>query len=570
MKLIRNLSISKKLMITFFIVLIINLITGYQGIIGVKKVNSNISKMYELDLRGINVINRLKASLATNKANILLIINPANKDDSISIANEIARNKTANQVYIDSYREIISGTTERSGFSKLEEPLKKYSEYSDKIVQLAMAEKYDEAVKVYEEFVKNERSMIYILDDQIDLNGQLARKDYESSNQIYKNTVNSLIIFISLAALVGVILAVFLSKLISKQLGNILKFAIAVGDGDLTQKLNFMSNDEIGKVGIAISKSMNNIKELITKISTNTEKLGEISEELSGTTEEVYSKMDVAKQFTEEIFNGSEQLSSTTENINSSIEELSSNISRLAFKAKESNEAGKEIQQRAVETKERVVCALEGTKKIYEEKNKKILNAIEGGKVVEEILHMAESIANISEQTNLLALNASIEAARAGEHGRGFAVVAEEVRKLAEESSATVTNIQAVIREVKNAFSQLSENTKEVLNFIENNVNPEYEMFMDTMVQYEKDAKNMNSMANETNLATDAISRFIEETTKSVKSVAVTTKKSVSNTEEITEIIKEVYLAIEGITKTTQTQSELSESLSEIVQKFKI
>lgn len=570
MKLIRNLSISKKLMITFFIVLIINLITGYQGLIGVKKVNSNISKMYELDLRGINVINRLKASLATNKANILLIINPANKDDSISIANEITNNKTANGVYIDSYKEIISGTTERAGFSKLEEPLKKYSEYSDNIVKLARAGQYDEAAKVYEEFVKNERSMIYILDDQIDLNGQLARKDYEGSNDIYQTTVNSLTIFISLSALACVILAVFLSKLISKQLGNILKFATAVGDGDLTQKLNFMSNDEIGKVGVAISKSMDNIKELITKISSNTEKLGEISQELSGTTEEVYSKMDVAKQFTEEIFSGSEQLSGTTENINSSIEELSSNITRLAFKAKESNEAGKEIQQRAVETKDRVVFALEGTKKIYEEKNKKILSAIEEGKVVEEILHMAESIANISEQTNLLALNASIEAARAGEHGRGFAVVADEVRKLAEESSATVTNIQAVIREVKYAFSQLSENTKEVLNFIENNVNPEYEMFMDTMVQYEKDAKNMNSMANETNLATDAISRFIEETTKSVKSVAATTKQSVSNTEEINETIKEVYLAIEGITKTAQTQSELSESLSQIVQKFKI
>ena len=202
-------------------------------------------------------------------------------------------------------------------------------------------------------------------------------------------------------------------------------------------------------------------------------------------------------------------------------------------------------KERAIEVKNNGIISIEETRKLYNEKKKKGLRAIEDGKIVENIKVMADTISSISEQTNMLALNAAIEAARAGEQGKGFAVVAEEVRKLAEQSSLAVSNIQDTIVKVQEAFKNLSDNSIDVLNFILENVDPQFEAMKATGDKYYEDAEFVTKMSNEIAAMSEELTATINQVSEAVQCTAETAQKSSENTETIKERIYETTKAIE-------------------------
>ena len=189
-----------------------------------------------------------------------------------------------------------------------------------------------------------------------------------------------------------------------------------------------------------------------------------------------------------------------------------------------SNNATKS-KERATEVQRKGKLSVEETRRLYDEKKQKGLKAIEDGKIVENIKVMADTIANISEQTNLLALNAAIEAARAGEQGKGFAVVAEEVRKLAEQSSQAVASIQDTIVKVQGAFKNLSDNSKDVLSFINENVDPQFESMKNMGDEYYNDAEFVTNMSDEIAAMSEELTATINQVSEAVQSTAETAQQ---------------------------------------------
>lgn len=568
MKFFNNLKLAQKLISSFVFISLFIGIVGYIGIKNMNAINSNSNSMYAGNL--LPIIS-LKSTIENNlraRSDVLLLLKTDQKNNIQQIQNEMNQLSSENDNYLKQYESQGLTAEEQSLLQKFTNNYAIYRNLKNQLVSDVNNNNYAKAEVAFAEVSKNGDSCISLLTNLADLNVKQAATRKKANDSVYTSSIYTMVIIIIAALLFAVALGIFISFILSKQMKRIEVFAEAFGKGDLTHVVDINSKDEIGNISKALNNSIQNTKNLIVNIMSGSQEISATSEELSATIEEISSRMESINESSEQIAKGSQELSSITEEVNASAEEMSSTTSELSHKANNGSAASKEIKSRALEIKNTAVKSMETATTIYEVKHDSILKAIENGKVVDEIKIMAESIAGIASQTNLLALNAAIEAARAGEQGKGFAVVAEEVRKLAEQSAQTVFNIQRIVSQVQEAFSNLSENSQDLLGFIENNVKKDYKLLVDTGVQYEKDAEFVSDMSEEIATYAKSLSTSLDQVSNAIQTVSATAEESAAGTEEITVSINDTTMSVVDVAKSVQNQAELAQMLNNLVQKF--
>jgi methyl-accepting chemotaxis protein len=383
-----------------------------------------------------------------------------------------------------------------------------------------------------------------------------------------------LILVISVSLLFAVLVSMYFGKRIGDPILSLTKAVNKTSNFDLTEDHSFdyllKRKDEIGQ----LAKSFNGMKEeltgLIKDILKNSQKMSRESEEFSKIVHEISSKTEDIGGAIKNITGAVEESSAVSEEISASIEEVDASINELSSKAAEgSNNAGK-FKQRASDISSKGKSSIENIQNLYREKEENILKAIEDGKIVENIVVMADTIASIAEQTNLLALNAAIEAARAGEQGKGFAVVAEEVRKLAEQSSQAVSGIQETIVKVREAFKKLSYTADQVLKFVDEDVNAQFVNFQDMGNQYYSDSDYTSKMSDEIAAFSEQLNATINQLSEAVQVMAQNIQASSGNAEMIKSSIDENIKSIGKVAVTAKNQMEMAQKLDKMVRKFKI
>ncbi|WP_238917136.1 methyl-accepting chemotaxis protein [Clostridium sp. YIM B02555] len=401
------------------------------------------------------------------------------------------------------------------------------------------------------------------INDEVDKFNEEAAKNIEISINSIENDIRNTVILIGISIVALIIILVMTWRYISKHIVTPITTMLSKlnemsnNGGDLTQRIDFHSNDEIGEMAKSFNLMQDSFRQIIhvvinesRSVENKVEKANENMGKLSGLIENVYAT-------TEELSSGMEETAASTEEMSSTTSLINLDMKGIAEKAKSEAENSKLINERANELKNKAVLSMENAKRINSQTQSKLLEAIEKAKEVEKIKVLSEAILEISSQTNLLALNASIEAQRAGEAGKGFSVVAEEIGNLAEDSKNTVSEISNVSNIVMEIVDNLVSTSQDMIKFINEDVVSDYEMIVKTGEQYSEDAAMIYDMttefSNKSNHIMDSMFRVgdaVKQITDSNNELAIGTNNIAENMNTISEssgnvveLIKEVNVS---------------------------
>ena len=299
-------------------------------------------------------------------------------------------------------------------------------------------------------------------------------------NQTYRLIQNVMMIQFSVVLLVASVIVLLVLRKVLRPLKVVAQTIdnISNGEADLTQRISYSSNDEIGSVVAGFNRFIEMIQKIIQKIEgskgnlmQNGEMLVSITDKTSESVQEITTQLNVFNQelenqgnSVEDTINGIHGITSDIKNFNNVITAQVEGVSRASNAVNQMMQNISGVDDSVHKMSKSFEIVLENTKsgnKMQEDVNQKIKEI----EVESESLKEANIvIAEIAEQTNLLAMNAAIEAAHAGESGKGFAVVADEIRKLSENSTEQSQTIGAQLHSIEELIEQVVQSSEETSN----------------------------------------------------------------------------------------------------------
>lgn len=384
--------------------------------------------------------------------------------------------------------------------------------------------------------------------------------DYDASSiaaELQKAVVQTLQIGGICLILAILILTIIVSRITKGLMQvNAKIYDLVHNEGDLTQKLDVRSGDELELIAGNVNELLAYIRKIMIGISSGSMRLMSSSRKMVDHLSSADESITDVSATMQEMSAAMEETTSSLNQITEAIDEIYSSVERIAGNADAGKVSSQEMESRASGAND---AAAEGEKKanIETEKMADSLN---------EKIAKSKSV----EQTNLLALNASIEAARAGEAGRGFAVVADEIGKLAGNSADAAAKIRQVSAEVIQAVDELAEGSQQMIEFVRNSTEEGFGGLVATSENYATDANAMRAMMEQFAQTAEELRSTMDGIRESISAVNIAVEESAKGIAGVSESSVQLTGNVNDIQSEASDNNGIAEDLAKEVGKFKL
>ena len=513
MKWFYDLKISTKLISSFLLVLALTAAMGGFAILQLGAVNQAAQDIKSNWMPSI----RAAAGMRFYAANYRL---KENRHISTEVAEEKAQAEReavdARQQFetrMGTYEQLLSNDEDRQLLASVKSAWASYLSISNQLLELSRQSQETRArgllrgeSKVYFDEVTTS------LQKMVELNDAGATIAGNKGSALYESARWSIIAVLVAALLIGLGLAVFIARIISRPLRQAATAAEQLAEGNLNAHIEPGAKDETGMVLNAMRNMVGKLAHIIGEVRNAADNLASASEQVSATAQSMSQATSEQAASVEETSASVEQMSAS---INQNTENAKVTDGMASKAAKEATEGGESVQQTVVAMK--------------------------------KIAQRISIIDDIAYQTNLLALNAAIEAARAGEHGKGFAVVAAEVRKLAERSQVAAQEIG----ELSSSSVDMAEKAGKLLDEMVPSINKTSDLVQEISAASEEQAAGVAQI----NTAMTQLNQVTQQNASSSEELAATAEEMSSQAEQLQQAMS--FFVLDSTPKTTAQNSSV-------------
>ncbi|WP_122502907.1 methyl-accepting chemotaxis protein [Pseudomonas viridiflava] len=491
MKWFYDLKISTKLITSFLVVLALTAAMGVFAIIQLGQVNQTAQDMKENWMPSMRAASGMRFYAASYRLKENRHIAADTAQEKTQMEQEAVEARKQFETRLATYEHLLSNDTDRQLFNSVTTAWSAYLVVSKELFDLSRQGLENQARTL----LKGESKLHFDeatnqLQKMVELNDAGATTASEKGAALYENARISIIAVLVAALLIGLGLALFIARIISRPLKDAAIAAEQLAEGNLSAQIAEGSKDETGMVLNAMRNMVGKLSHIIGEVRNAADNLASASEEVSATAQSMSQATSEQAASVEETSASVEQMSAS---INQNTENAKVTDGMASKAAKEATEGGDSVQQTVVAMK--------------------------------KIAQRISIIDDIAYQTNLLALNAAIEAARAGEHGKGFAVVAAEVRKLAERSQVAAQEIG----ELSLSSVDMAEKAGKLLDEMVPSINKTSDLVQEISAASEEQAAGVAQI----NTAMTQLNQVTQQNASSSEELAATAEEMSSQAEQL-------------------------------------